>query len=217
MSLSRRMFLGGVAAATAITTSTLSATSAAAQSASQTRIRRDVSHLSVDDKIVTDYAKAVSIMQAGSMPDGTPLPEGLKWENQAQIHQDYCPHGNWFFLPWHRAYVLQFERNIQAILGDDTWALPYWDWTRAPQIPAAFWVEGSSLNYPNRRATPESTISTEFTGRGVINDILIERDYDEFASLPTSRQRNVDSGYGTLEGKPHNHVHGFVGGAMGEL
>ena len=30
------------------------------------------------------------------------------------------------FLPWHRAYLIAFERELRAI--DDTLALPYWDW-----------------------------------------------------------------------------------------
>lgn len=33
-------------------------------------------------------------------------------------------HGNMGFLPWHRAYLLDLERELQAI--DDTVALPYW-------------------------------------------------------------------------------------------
>lgn len=30
------------------------------------------------------------------------------------------------FLPWHRAYLIAFERKLRVI--DDTLALPYWDW-----------------------------------------------------------------------------------------
>ena len=43
-----------------------------------------------------------------------------------------CAHGNWFFLPWHRAYLLEFEAvaraHIEALGGPhETWALPYWN------------------------------------------------------------------------------------------
>jgi tyrosinase len=47
-----------------------------------------------------------------------------------------CAHSQWFFLPWHRAYLVEFEAilraHISALGGPaDTWALPYWnasDW-----------------------------------------------------------------------------------------
>lgn len=43
-----------------------------------------------------------------------------------------CAHGNWFFLPWHRAYLAEFEsvvrEHIKALGGPhETWALPYWN------------------------------------------------------------------------------------------
>ena len=39
-----------------------------------------------------------------------------------------CPHGDLFFLPWHRLYMAQMEEE----LGEP---LPYWDWTEDPEIP----------------------------------------------------------------------------------
>jgi tyrosinase len=42
-------------------------------------------------------------------------------------------HGNTGFLPWHRAYILDFERELQAI--DSSVALPYWRFDRpAPKL-----------------------------------------------------------------------------------
>jgi tyrosinase len=32
------------------------------------------------------------------------------------------------FLPWHRVMLILFERNLQRVLGDTTFGLPYWDW-----------------------------------------------------------------------------------------
>ena len=51
---------------------------------------------------VTDlatYAAAVTAMQA------LPASDPRNWTKQAEIHQNFCPHGNWYFLPWHRAYL----------------------------------------------------------------------------------------------------------------
>ncbi|HKF56908.1 MAG TPA: tyrosinase family protein [Blastocatellia bacterium] len=32
------------------------------------------------------------------------------------------------FLPWHRVMLLMLERNLQRVLNDDSFGLPYWDW-----------------------------------------------------------------------------------------
>jgi tyrosinase len=83
-------------------------------------------------------------------------PQGLGY--QAQVHDSFlppgdwpqhngvpviwheCAHGNWFFLPWHRAYLLEFEKVARAHIvrlgGPADWALPYWnssDYVRNPQ------------------------------------------------------------------------------------
>jgi tyrosinase len=36
-----------------------------------------------------------------------------------------------FFLPWHRMYVFYFERIIRKVSGDNTFTLPYWDYSTA--------------------------------------------------------------------------------------
>ena len=41
------------------------------------------------------------------------------------------------FAPWHRLMLLLFEAQIQRLLGDDTFALPYWDWAVDGNLPAA--------------------------------------------------------------------------------
>lgn len=41
--------------------------------------------------------------------------------------------GHWApaFLPWHRAYLLHWEREIRKLTGDPTFSIPYWDWRDA--------------------------------------------------------------------------------------
>ncbi|MBL4705553.1 MAG: tyrosinase family protein [Flavobacteriales bacterium] len=44
-----------------------------------------------------------------------------------KIHGDSCQHGWEQFLPWHRAYLHEFELLLQDFVPGV--ALPYWDWT----------------------------------------------------------------------------------------
>ena len=32
------------------------------------------------------------------------------------------------FLPWHRMFLIRLEEQLQRVLRDDNFALPYWDW-----------------------------------------------------------------------------------------
>ena len=39
-------------------------------------------------------------------------------------------HRGSIFLPWHRVMLMLFESNLQRVLSDDTFGLPYWDWAK---------------------------------------------------------------------------------------
>ncbi|CAI8817487.1 tyrosinase family protein [Methylococcus capsulatus] len=63
------------------------------------------------------------------------------YNNQALIHQNHCQHGWERFLTWHRAYLYEFEQNIQDFYPNLT--LPYWDWTMPqyrPEQPEKGWI-----------------------------------------------------------------------------
>ena len=55
----------------------------------------------------------------------------------------------WFFLPWHRLMLAQFEGVIREVLHDEDFTLPYWNpITGNPDdliVPAVFRVPGSTL------------------------------------------------------------------------
>ena len=97
------------------------------------------------------------------------------WTNQASIHQNFCPHGNWLFLPWHRAYLLYFERICRKLSGMADFALPYWNWSLEPRVPAVFWGGPSNPLFDDARAaTPTSVASGFNVGAPVIASILDE-------------------------------------------
>ncbi len=62
---------------------------------------------------------------------------GLKTVDRGK-YWNQCPHFGQCsadFVIWHRAYLHFFERTLRAATGDESFALPYWDWTSLPQLP----------------------------------------------------------------------------------
>jgi tyrosinase len=172
-------------------------------------VRRSVTGMDSSSPVLIAYQSAIAKMKA--LPSSDPR----NWTRQARIHFDYCPHGNWLFLPWHRAYLRYFEQICRQLSGMADFALPYWNWSVEPRVPAPFW-SGELLD-PNRVATPASVASPAAVGPRVLASILAETNFLIFGSgriAATDNQRTMST-YGRLEGTPHNYIHGFVGGDMG--
>src|SRR4051812_28511637 len=111
------------------------------------RTRRDIQSLiegsEEDRKVIDDYARAIQLMRDRDPESGDPT-DPLGWLWQAAIHGypglqpsvddrrrwGSCRHASWFFLAWHRIYLLFFEQILQTHLQDPTWSLPYWDYTK---------------------------------------------------------------------------------------
>ncbi len=86
----------------------------------------------------------------------------INWCNQANIHFNHCSlggpnafylqiHYGWLFLPWHRGYLYFYETVLGTLIGDSSFALPYWDWTGTPVVPDVFF-DTSSVLYDQTRA-----------------------------------------------------------------
>jgi tyrosinase len=186
------------------------ATTQSVQPATVTRpVRRSVTGMASSSPILTAYRSAIAKMKA------LPSSDRRNWTNQARIHFDYCPHGNWLFLPWHRAYLLYFERICRKLSGMADFALPYWNWSVTPRVPAPFW-SGQLLDR-NRIATARSVADSAAVGAPVVASILGETNFLIFGSgsIPATAGQRTQSTYGRLEGTPHNYIHGFIGGDMG--
>jgi tyrosinase len=174
--------------------------------------RRNIANLSATDPIVTTYRAAVAAMKA--LPSSNPI----SWVAQANIHNNKCPHGCWFFLPWHRAYLLYFERICRKVTGDNSFALPYWNWTTSPSIPAPFWGTSSNALYDStRNVGPTDQADPSWIGAPVIENILSNPSFTLFGSSkpPGGLPTHTGSGFGILEGNPHNNIHSWIGGDMG--
>lgn len=46
----------------------------------------------------------------------------------AALPHTMSPHMGPHFLPWHRYFILRIEADMRQVLGDPSFALPYWDW-----------------------------------------------------------------------------------------
>jgi hypothetical protein len=77
-----------------------------------------------------------------------PPSDPRNWYRIALIHTLDCPHGNWWFLPWHRGFLGYFEQICRQLSGDDEFAIPYWDWTAEPKVPDAMFEGVLSPNDP---------------------------------------------------------------------
>lgn len=174
------------------------------------RVRRDVNALPAGDTSLDTYAAAVAAMKA------LPASDNRNWENQSRIHNDHCPHGNWLFLPWHREYLYRFEEICREVTGDTAFALPYWHWQKDRAVPAPFFDASSPLFDATRNPDPARTLGDSAVGPLVIDQILMEGNFLNFASKPIAasdpqRTPRSERIYHQLEGTPHNSVHPFVG------
>lgn len=170
--------------------------------------RRNIANLPPNDPILQTYRAAISAMQA------LPNSDQRNWTNQAMIHFNKCSHGNWFLLPWHRAYLLYFERICQTLTGNAKFAIPYWNWTDNPAVPDVFYASGDVLNDTTKTLPQGTPIAPEFVSHSVLEGILEETNFQIFGSGKVTGQRDTDT-YGPLESQPHNHVHTSIGGDMG--
>lgn len=214
------------------------------------------------------------------------------WYRIAFIHFLDCPHGNWWFFPWHRGFTGYVEQIVRKYSGNPDFAFPYWDWTKNPEVPAAmyngaldpaspafihdpvkfkntfdsvlensgYWIKNPkpgdddpatrfgqllirSVRFPDDawfdiyknpsmvaffpnamypQGRPRGILAgargLDLPTRGAVSlprliDALSPRDFVTFGSYRTLSHSNV-SGFGILEGQPHNKVHNNVGGII---
>jgi Common central domain of tyrosinase/Polyphenol oxidase middle domain len=226
---SRRAFLKtATSAAVALGAGTIAPSALRAQPT--LRVRQSIATLVADGSPTIDSLRAgIAAMKARDQSDPT------SWWFQANIHGteesdpvldpfwNRCPHGNFFFLSWHRMYLHHFERILRAASGDDELTLPYWNYSDPAQ---------RGLPLPFRDPADESANALFTPGRWqpINDDILslggtavrIEEAMQStvFASIPGDdiafgggivSSPGVSGQDGLLESTPHNIVHALIG------
>jgi hypothetical protein len=127
------------------------------------------------------------------------------YNHYAQIHVDSCKHGCELFLPWHRAYILDYESALSKISGVDL-TLPYWDWIGTPAIPDIFKTAPlSHQRYPGGTPLPTA------------DEIQKALKLSEFFLFGGNRcSETIPTHPGRLE-ILHGFVHFWVGGDMADM
>ena len=165
---------------------------------------------------------------------GEPMPKGT---DRATFWRQ-CQHGSWYFLPWHRGYLMAFEAVVRAAVvkagGPKNWALPYWNYFAAGEsdLPPAFaapdWPDGKGDNplYTPFRYGPDDPnakgggkVSVPIGSDGATLDGMscpafispADNSPEGFGGIQTGFL-NRGGNHGGIESHPHDDVHVLVGG-----
>ena len=160
MSLSRRHFIarGSILGAGLIVQGGFMSLPILAQpQAPVTPRRRSLLGMASTDPTLVAWREGVKLLKA------LPAANVFNWTKLSTIHGttagfNKCPHGNWYFLPWHRAYITMYERKVRELTSFPGFALPYWDWTLQPTFPPAFSAQ-TFRGQPNALFVPNRTIT----------------------------------------------------------
>ena len=221
------------------------------------RTRRDVWKLAEWDPILLWYARAIGEMLARPLAD----PTGFRY--QAAIHEyvraqdplrkssdrlpsnadqrrfwSQCQHNSWFFIPWHRWYLLYYEEIVAATIvklgGPAGWALPYWNYSdasnpKARSLPPAFIAPTMPDGKPNplrnnivrqRGNAGELVAGPQHVDLTCLDEVQFEADPTGGSpgfGGPRTGFNHGGGPVGAVEATPHGSMHVRVGGFMGRF
>jgi hypothetical protein len=242
MRLTRRRFAQGSAAIAAA--AILPRASAGEETV---RVRRSIGELIREQSpLVESYRRGVDEMMKRDVVDKS------SWWFQANIHDlpdeelaklrsferywRQCPHKNYFFLSWHRAYLYFFERIVRKASGDADFVLPYWPYDDPQQasLPVAFAPDADEigttpanpplsrrnplaralrLEYVDRRWIGLSNVAMDMSAVLALDRFTTDDKLDAQTAFGGVRSSGLLDGQetGGIEGVPHNRVHQTIG------
>ncbi|XP_051212743.1 polyphenol oxidase I, chloroplastic-like [Lolium perenne] len=200
---------------------------------------RPAAHL-VDAEYLAKYERAVELMKQ------LPADDPRSFEQQWRVHCAYCDgaydqvgfpdlelqiHNCWLFFPWHRFYLYFHERILGKLIGDDTFALPFWNWD-APAgmtLPPIYANTSSPLYDERRNPAHQPPFPLDLDYDGTDPSIPTDEEIDQnlkimyrqmvsgakktqlFLGQPYRAGDAPDPGAGSVENVPHNPVHRWTG------
>ncbi|MEU4626845.1 tyrosinase family protein [Actinoplanes sp. NPDC023801] len=134
------------------------------------------------------------------------------------------------FLPWHRAYLILLELDLQTVSGNANLFIPYWDWTGtatpftndflgsitngsvssgnfSPAWGWAIYRSSIATTFLQRRLGQNATRPSAATVSGVQSWQVYDQAPWDATVFNSYRNRN--------EIELHNRVHNYIGGHMG--
>ncbi|MDB9527114.1 tyrosinase family protein [Oscillatoria sp. CS-180] len=103
-------------------------------------VRKSITRLSPSEK--AQFVQGVKLLKANGTYDtyvsshvsamATATPAPGETPNTATRN---AAHRGPAFLPWHREFILRFEQDLQGVLSDPDFGLPYWDWAADASLP----------------------------------------------------------------------------------
>ncbi|XP_037455569.1 polyphenol oxidase, chloroplastic-like [Triticum dicoccoides] len=183
-----------------------------------------------------EYERAVALMK--QLPGDDP--------RSFEQHRAYCDgaydqvgfpdleiqvHNCWLFFPWHRLYLYFHERILGKLIGDDTFALPFWNWDApAGMTLPAIYANRSSPLYNERRDPAHLQpfpVDLDYNKIDVIipTDEQIDQNLNImyrqmvsgakktqlFMGQPYRAGDQPDPGAGSVENVPHGTMHTWTG------
>ena len=150
----------------------------------------------------TKAAEIAAIYGPNPSPDKT-LAQAA-W-NTCQAHS--AGQDELMFLPWHRMFVYYFECMIRTVLKDNTFTLPYWNYSSPATgaMPAPFRVAGSPLFRASRNPGPNA--GAAIPPGQVALTALAQATYG-----PSGSAQGFDA---TLDFGLHGNVHVWLGNGVG--
>lgn len=204
---------------------------------SEIRVRRPV-HKITDKDFIERYRRATEIMK------NLPITNPHCFARQANIHCSYCTgafkeanyelllriHRSRLFFPFHRAYLYFYERIVGKIIGDDSFAIPYWNW----DVPEGMYMPDMFMNgslyhfkrekshFPPRVTQNDFYKSDEYLGPEKQVEANLALMYVQMVSGAKTPELFMGCplkagpegwcmGLGTIEMSPHNSLHSWTG------
>ena len=163
------------------------------------RQRKNLASLGQDE--IADLRDAFGRLKASSQDKNYSFFASVHFAHTTNVHQSEL------FLPWHRAFILEFEDALRAFYPNLT--LPYWDWIEDPSIPASFATNESNPLYADRYTVEfRRENGLELPTSSSIDKIMTDMSFFAFGG-------GIDDA-GDLECE-HNMVHIWVGPLMREI
>ena len=190
-------------------------------------VRRNIlSHANARDQFI----RGVKLLKQEVLQPGRPNTYDLfvAWHHQTMMQltpptqmERNAAHSGPVFLPWHRHMLIELERNLQRVLNDPAFGLPYWAWQADGDGPAGqqtsspIWAancmggSGSPVTTgpfafrasdpTSWRVTLEATVGGQLrpTNRGLRRQLALD-----VATLPTTQQVRSAIGIATYDTAP---------------